>query len=439
MKKVLVITYYWPPSGGAGVQRSLKFVKYLPEFGIRPVVLTVDENKAFYPFTDHSLLKDVSPDLKVVKTQKEELLRKFSRLFPKIEVPHSGFANHDKKTLLSKAMRFVRGNLLIPDARVGWVNAAYEQAVRILEEEDIDTYYISSPPHSSQLIGLKLKKRFPGKKWIVDFRDPWTDIYFYKDLLHTRLAANIDAGYEKKVLRQADAILVASRGAGEIFASKVPGVERKIHFIPNGFDSDDFRVPSHPPRDEFLITYAGTLADIYEPEVVFSALKKIIGKYGDRCPVRLLFVGKVTGTVRRFAEAYGIEKQVDYVEYVPHAEVVPYLRNTTCLLLVIPQVDLAKGIIPGKMFEYLAARKPIWAIGPERGDIRDILELSGGGKVFARTQEDEMVAYLDHLVQRWMENRNLDTDSAEIERFSRRNLTGVLSRIIRGEEVQPFI
>jgi len=430
MKKVLVITYYWPPSGGAGVQRALKFVKYLPEFGIEPVVLTVDENKAFYPFTDHSLLKDISPGLKVFKTQKEEMLRKFSRLFPKIEVPHSGFANHNKKTFLSKIMRFVRGNMLIPDARVGWVNVAYKAAEKILQEEDIDTYFITSPPHSSQLIGLKLKKRFPDKKWIADFRDPWTDIYFYKDMLHTPIAKKIDAGYERRVLESADKVLVVNNGVKKTFSERLGNQKDKIHLIPNGFDTVDFDIPSTPPSHEFLITYAGTLADIYNPEVVFQVLRSLVNKYVDICPIRLLFVGKIADDIKKMPQKYGVGEQVSYIDYVPHAEIVQYLRNTTCLLLVIPQAGDEVGIIPGKIFEYLATRKPVWAIGPNGGDVQDILESSQAGKVFEREKVAEMIAYLDGLVQQWLTEPNLDIHSDTIDHFSRRNLADQLSQII---------
>lgn len=433
MNKLLLITYYWPPSGGAGVQRSLKFAKYLPEFGVQPVVLTVDENKGFYPFLDTSLLKDVAPDLRVVKTQSIELLRRFSTLFPKTEVPQSGFAGYNKITFKGKLMHFVRGNLLIPDARVSWVKPAYREAIRLLEEEQIDTYQISSPPHSSQLLGLKLKKRFPHKKWIADLRDPWTDVYFYKELLHTPLAKAIDARYERRVLQQADEIVVVSSGIKELLEAKVPGIASKIHVIPNGYDADDFNVVSRPPQNELLFTYAGTLADTYHPEVVFKVLKQVAEKMGsDNFPLRLLFVGKTTDTIKQLAHTYGAEAWVRYVEYVPHSEIVSYLKNTTGLLLVIPRTTAEKGILTGKLFEYLAAKKPIWAIGPPGGDVDEILRSTGAGQIFSRDQEQEMMAFLEDKIREWKSNPNLDLpDTDSVERFSRRSLTRELSELVR--------
>ena len=431
MSKLLLVTYYWPPGGGAGVQRSLKFAKYLPAFGIMPVVLTVDENKAFYPFLDRSLLKDISPELRVVKTQKTELLRRFSNLFPKVEVPQAGFAGNDKQSAGSKIKRFVRGNLFIPDARAGWVKPAYHEAVRLLEEEGIDTYQISSPPHSSQLLGLKLKKRFPHKKWIADLRDPWTDIYFYKDLLHTPLAKAIDARYERRVLEQADEIIVVSESIKRLFAAKLPGIESKIHVIPNGYDADDFRLPSHPPQDEFLVTYTGTLADSYEPEIIFEALRDLAAEEGAHFPVRLLFVGKLPDSVKQQAQAYGMEQRIRHVDYVPHEEAVKYLLDTTALLLVIPRTAEEKGILTGKLFEYLAARKPIIAIGPPDGDAARIIAECEAGQTFSRDQKAELTDYLRAKINRWRQNPDLDLAGNRAGRYAREQLTGELARIIQ--------
>ena len=429
-KKVLVITYYWPPSGGAGVQRTLKFVKFLPEFGIRPIVLTIDENVASYPFIDHSLLKDVSPDLKVVKTQDMELLGKFKKLFPKVELPHSGFANHDKQTLKSKIMRFVRGNLLIPDARVSWVKSAYKEAVRIIESENISTFYISSPPHSSQLIGLKLKKRFPNKTWIADLRDPWTDIYFYEDMLHTLPAKKLDAAYERKVLQQADEILVANEGIKKIFLKKNITQDSKIHTIPNGFDEDDFGTPITAQQDFFLITHTGTMAESYRPEVFFSVLKKIVAKYGNSTPIKGLFVGQVSESIPAMANKYGLSDHIEFKGYVPHSEIVKFQKNATCLLIAIPNTDNESNILPGKIFEYLAAKKPILGIGTPDGDAGKIIAECEAGKMFSRDDEAGMFTFIEGKIEQWMQNRNVDIVSTKANQYSRRNLTRQLSQII---------
>ena len=431
MKKVLVITYYWPPSGGAGVQRMLKFVKYMPGFNVEPFVLTIHEDKAFYPIKDASLLKDIHPDLKIVKTKNTEILKFFSSLLPKKEIPHSGFANHNKNTFASKVLRFLRGNLLIPDARKSWVNSAFKEACKLIEQEKIDTIIISTPPHSSQIVGLKLKKKYPNLKWIADLRDPWTDIYYYKDLLHTSLAKKIDLKYERDVVQQSNSILVVSKGIKEMFADKYTGIENKIYVIPNGFDEDDFKVESYPPTNEFLISHTGTIAESYNPKIFFSALEKIVAANKEKCKIRVLFIGKNSPDFKALGKTYHVSNYIEYKDYVPHQEVITYLKNTTCLLLIIAETANQKGLLSGKLFEYLAAKKPIIAIGPKAGDAEEILSLSEAGKMFSRDEETQLVSYIEAKIEDWLKNPNLDLTHNKIDLYSRKNLTKQLCDIIK--------
>lgn len=428
---MLVITYYWPPSGGAGVQRMLKFVKYMPHFAVEPFVLTIHENSAFYPVRDNTLLKDVSPHLKIIKTTNTEILKVFSRFLKKKEVPHSGFANHNKNTLSSKILRFLRGNLLIPDARKSWVKAAYKEACLLIEKEKIDTFIISTPPHSSQLIGLRLKKKYPHLKWIADLRDPWTDIYYYNDLLHTAWAKKTDAAYEKQVLQQADAVLVVSKGLKELFSKKYTGTESKIEVIPNGFDEDDFEGPASSPQKEFLISHTGTIAESYNPKIFFSALQKIIQQYQNKCAIKALFIGKTDPGFKQLGRTYQVEKHITYQDYVPHQEVIHYLKNTTCLLLIIAETSNQKGLLSGKLFEYLAAKKPIIAIGPKGGDAEEILQQAHAGALFSRDEEDALVTHFASLIDAWLLNPNLDLNESHIKKYSRKNLTQQLCDLIK--------
>ena len=184
MKKVLIISYYFPPSGGAGVQRWLKMLKYLPQYGVEPIVLTVDEKYASYPQVDKSLLDEIPSWLKIYKTKTREVLSLYKSVSPTKEIPYSGFANEPKPTFLQKMARFVRGNFFLPDPRKGWNRYAYQVACQIIEKEAVDAVITTSPPHSTQLLGIKLKKRFPNLTWLADLRDPWTDIYYNKDFLY---------------------------------------------------------------------------------------------------------------------------------------------------------------------------------------------------------------------------------------------------------------
>ncbi|MGB8491633.1 MAG: glycosyltransferase, partial [Bacteroidales bacterium] len=234
MQKVLIITYYWPPGSGAGVQRWLKFSKYLPQYGWEPVILTVDPAYATYPALDDTLNNDVPAQLKVHKTKARDYFRLYKK--DKSKIPSSGFAADTDKTFAGWLARFIRGNFFIPDPRRGWNKYALIKAVRLIEEEGIVNVITTSPPHSTQLIGLRLKKRFPGIRWIADLRDPWTDIYYYDQFHPTRFSKWIDINFEKRVLRSADLIITVGKSLKELFASKIAGQKDKIEIVPNGYD-----------------------------------------------------------------------------------------------------------------------------------------------------------------------------------------------------------
>ncbi|MFM9007337.1 MAG: glycosyltransferase, partial [Bacteroidota bacterium] len=275
LKKLLVISYYWPPAGGAGVQRCLKFVRHLPEFGYEPIVITVDDRAATYPVTDPTLQSDIPAGVRVIRTKSFEPLSVLSRLVGKENVPYGGFANTRKESRVQRLLRWVRGNFFIPDARKGWVSYALQAATRIIREEQIERVLISSPPHSSQLIGLQLKKRFPGLTWIADMRDPWTDIYYYQDLMHTQIAARADARMERQVLESADLILVVSEPIRQTFLKKSDTLNpSKFAVIPNGYDADDFQSRNRERAMNFTISYVGTLAESYHPEVFKYVLNR---------------------------------------------------------------------------------------------------------------------------------------------------------------------
>ena len=240
MKKVLIITYYWPPSGGAGVQRILKSVKYLPEFGILPYVVTVKTDQASYPSIDESLGMDVPQQAKVYRTDTFEPFGIYSKLLGKKSIP-TGFSNESNPGFIQKFSRFIRGNFFIPDARRGWVKYAYREASRIIESEKIDTVLITSPPHSAQLTGLMLRKKYKFK-WIADFRDPWTDIYYYDEFSHLPFARKKDLNFENAVLNSADRIITVSKDVKRLLAAKSKLTsDDKIIIIPNGYDEEDFK------------------------------------------------------------------------------------------------------------------------------------------------------------------------------------------------------
>jgi glycosyltransferase involved in cell wall biosynthesis len=428
-KQVLFITYYWPPSGGAGVQRCLKFVKHLPEFGITPTVITVSEKEGSYAVLDESLAADIPAGVRVIRTSTNEPFEWYKRLTGKKEIPYGGFANERRESLAQKFFKFLRGNLFIPDARVGWNKYAIKAASKLLAEEQFEAVFTTSPPHSSQLIGLALKRQF-GIRWIADLRDPWTDIYYYKDLQHTAWAKKMDARYEREVIEQSDALLVTSSDTKRLFLAKAPQVESaKIRVLPNGFDEEDFKTPSQPPQDAFVITYTGTITETYNIEIFLKALSEVAARHPD-IPFHLRFVGKISAQVHKQVADSGLAPITEVIPFVPHTESVKYLLSSTVLLMGIPDVENNFCILPGKLFEYLAANKPIICIGPLHSDADRIIDECGAGRVFHYAAYDLMVDHLDQLAQGWKINPNLDLPWIAYHRYSRRNLAGELAQII---------
>ncbi len=435
MKKVLVITYYWPPSGGAGVQRILKFAKYLPEFGIQTYVVTVDENKAGYPFIDTTLNEDIPQSAVVARTNTAEPFEIYSRFLGKKSIP-TGFSNESSPGLFRKFSRFIRGNFFIPDARRGWVKYAFREACKIIERENINIVITTSPPHSAQLAGLKLKKRF-NIKWIADLRDPWTDIYYYDEFNHLSFARNLDLKYEREVLENADRIITVSSELKKLFIKKSPKlierieeIEEKILVIPNGYDEDDFKRNVNNFSDEFVITYTGTLAESYNPGIFFRALKKITGMFPE-IKFRLRFIGNPAAAVIEKAKNISLSKYLELVPTVSHKDSVSYLLNSTIVFLVIPEIKNDKGILTGKLFEYLAARKPIICIGPVEGDAAAIIRECESGKTFNRNMESELTLYLEELVKKWESGQHLiDLENDNYKKYSRQSQARELSEII---------
>ncbi len=431
MKKILFVTYYWPPSGGAGVQRALKFVKYLPEFGVQPYVLTVDEKKASYPFTDITLANEIPSSVNVRRTDTSEPFGIYSRLTGKKSIP-TGFSNESNPGLIQKSSRFIRGNFFIPDARRGWVKFALNEAQKIIDIENIETVITTSPPHSAQLIGLELKKIYKDRiKWIADLRDPWTDIYYYNEFHHLNFAKLKDQRYESEVLNKADSVVTVSNELKELFKTKTSG-KKNIYVIPNGYDEEDFIFKSQEiksPDDTFIISYTGTLAESYNPKVFFHALKKVREMFPGT-GIKLRFVGNPSSSLIDYAGSISLSGNLELIPAVSHDESVKYLLKSDSLLLVIPDVEKDKGILTGKLFEYLASRKPVICIGPPDGEAAFILNECKSGKTFGRNMENELTQYISDLINRSIKGEDINIQNDYYKKYSRRSQAGELSKII---------
>jgi glycosyltransferase involved in cell wall biosynthesis len=428
VKKVLIITYYWPPSGGAGVQRWLKFAKYLPEYGVEPYVLTVDPNYATYPQTDNTLEQEIPADLKIFKTRSFEVLGIISGVFGKNNIPYGGFSNVDKRSILQTILRFIRGNFFIPDARRGWNKYVLIKGAEIIRKYDINTIITTGPPHSTHLAGLKLKKKL-DVKWIADFRDPWTDIYYYPDMLHTGVAKKIDRKNEKNVLEGADVVIANCNSNLRLLISKVDGAEiKKFTVLTNGFDPADFDF-TLPPALEFIITYSGTMSDQYKPQVFFRAFTRLIKKNPD-IKFKFRLAGNISSSAERQIMEYGFSSNFEYPGYVSHSRLAGFLKSSSALLYIFPEAPSDKGVA-GKLFEYLAVCRPIIAIGPTDSDASAFIEECEAGKSFTREDESGILEYLDHLVGIFREQGEVMAGNGMHLNYSRKKLTSSLSSIIK--------
>lgn len=414
-KKVLVIAYYWPPSGGAGVQRWLKLTKYLCKLGHEVHVLTVDPKQASYFAVDESLRQDIHPDVKVHLSDSFEPINIYSKFVGKKNVPTAGYSNVDEQHWKQKLVSGIRSHLFIPDPRVGWKNHAVKKALDIINNENIHNVITTSPPHSTQLIGLKLKKKLKEKlNWIVDFRDPWTDIYYYPLLQHSKISHQINLSLERKVIEQSDHIITVGEGFKSSFLSKTNKVKpTKFEIISNAFDPDDFRMKDEvkPEKDVFLASYIGTVSDTYEPEIFFEALGQLANDFPD-APIRFKATGVVSDRLQHFIKNK-LGNKASFHDPVPHEEAVHAMLKSHVLLLITPGIE---GTIPGKTFEYLASGRRIVSVG--KGDSAKAIEKCKAGKAFDRTETKALYTYLKEALMDFNAKKEFTTNYEELKKMS---------------------
>lgn len=415
--KLLVLSYYWPPSGGAGVQRWLKLSKYLQALGVQVKIITVHPDCALYPQVDNGLSKE-SETLDVIKT------KAFKFQMPGVKkVPFGGSLSPENPSLKFRIMKWVRGNVIFPDPRVGWNKYAFKEAQRLIKEEGFKHVVTTSPPHSTQLIGLKLKEVFKDRiKWIADLRDPWTDIYYFSQLgIGPRMLKRHRAA-EKSVIEKSDLFLTVGQNLKEMYLAKANCSAEKGKVIYNGFDEKDFvdqtAKTNHTVAD---ISYLGTIAESYNLTGFVEVLKN------SATPLHLRFIGHVHPSwVEAIEKAKGRVHKVEWVNEVPHSDVSGYLNASKLLLLIIPEVVNNECIITGKIFEYLRSGKKVLGIGPVKGDASLILNETKAGKTFNYTDWKGMRSYIFDRLNSFPES----FDEMAVQKFSREEQAKVLRQII---------
>jgi glycosyltransferase involved in cell wall biosynthesis len=422
--KVLIATYYWPPSGGPGVQRYLKFAKYLPSFDIEPVILTV--KNPTYPIQDPTLEQEIPKNLKIYKTRTIEPFGFYAGLSGKKAESIKPTIELEGETFRSSIGSWIRANVFIPDARAGWLITARLKAEDLVRESEIQTIITTGPPHSVHFIGKHLQRKLKIR-WLADFRDPWSQVYYNQILPRTSVAEQMDEKLEKSILSKADEVIVVSRSQAESFRKIV---ERGYRVITNGFDPDDFKGirPRDETSNETLIRHIGNIGEAAVPEAFLEAVQSV----SDKIDLRVEFIGDNHPGLQKLIHKYKLKQIVSIKDYQPHKAAIQSMAEADILLLSLPDVDDIQHHIPGKLFEYIGTGRSILMLGPENGDSAEIIRAENAGITcnFNDTESiKQAIIKLDQLKSQ--QNRTIDLQN---HHFSRAKLTEKLSKLILAKD-----
>ena len=423
-KKLLIITYYWPPAGGPGVQRWLKFVKYLPDFGIEPIVY-VPENPS-YPIIDENLISEVSKKAIIIKRPIMEPYG-FAAFFSKNKTKKisSGIIpNTKKQSFLDKMLLWIRGNVFIPDARVLWVKPSVSFLEKYILENNIETIITSGPPHSLHLIGLELKKKC-NINWLADFRDPWTTIGYHKALKLSSFAAHKHKKLEHQVLNSADVIIVTSESTKTEFQSIT---SKPIQVITNGYDIEN--IGKQKLDSKFSLAHIGSLLSERNPKFLWQCLSELIHENPlFEANFELKLIGALSPDVLDSIHDFGLSKYINNLGYVSHREALEQQRKSQVLLLIEINSEETKSIIPGKLFEYMVSERPIIGIGPEGADFSKILKETNTGIFVNYDEKEKLKSTVENYFKEFLEG-NLSSNAVGLQNYSRENLTKQLVGIL---------
>lgn len=423
-KKVLIITYYWPPAGGPGVQRWLKFVKYLPDFGIQPIVYIPDNPT--YPIIDQELVNEVTHKAIILRNTIREpyqLAAFFSKNKTK-KISSGIIPNTRKQTFIDKTLLWIRGNIFIPDARFLWVKPSVAYLTDYIANNEIDTIITSGPPHSLHLIGLELKQKL-NIEWFADFRDPWTTIGYHKALKLSSYASNKHKYLERKVLDAADTIIVTSNTTKKEFELLTA---TPIAVITNGYDEE--QVEPQVMDEKFTIAHIGSFLSERNPTVLWECLSELLQEDNSFTQnFRLKLIGAVSQEVLDTINKHGLADYVDNLGYLRHKEAIAHQRKSQLLLLIEIDSPDTKSIIPGKLFEYMVSERPIIGIGPEGSDFEAIIRETNTGVFIGYGQKELLKATLSTYYLQY-KNKDLNVNAVGLQQYSRRKLTQNLAVLI---------
>lgn len=415
MKKVLLLTYYWPPSGKATLHWPLNIIKHLPEFGWQPSVLTIDEDT--FSHKDESLLKEISPALQIIKSKVFEpfnLYRKFLGKEKSKPLIASETISIDNKGFKHKLSIWIRMNLFVPDARIGWYPYAVKAGKQLMEKENFDAIVSIGPPHSTHLVALRLSKLFNVPLYPV-FIDPWVDIVYYKNFKRNRFTLSIDNYFEKKVLAHAKKAIFVTSSMKEDYVRKYDFLNKKSAVLYWGYNEEEFAsLKKEKTSDTKTILHAGNIFDYQNIKPFWRQVKKEIDG-GSK--LRLKFIGTVGSGIKQSISEAGLDGNVDYAGFLPYSQVPQEMMNADFLLVCATE----KRHLPGKMFEYLRTGNPVIAFGNDNSEMENILASVNAGKLFSYNESGEEVFSLAE---------DFKSDMRRIILFSRHSISHLLSKIL---------
>lgn len=426
MKKVLIISYYWPPTGGSGVQRWVKFTKYLRRFGWEPVIYTPENPEQLS--VDESLLTDIPQGVEVLRRHISEPYAIYHKFFGASD-KGAGVnpLNQQKKTFKQRLVVRLRGNLFIPDPRRGWVRPSVCFLTKYLKDNPVDAVVTTGPPHSMHLIGMRLKARL-GVRWIADFRDPWTEMHYFKHMGLFPWTAAKHRRMEQRVLDSADAVIAVSAPVRDDFQART---STPVYLITNGFDADDFAsFPAALPQDRFTLVHTGLFASDGNPLRLWDTLaRKCAEDRNFKSQLRIRLAGKTDVEIFEALKMRGLQDNVEDLGYLPHFKTTELQRSANVLLLPLRDEPEYAKALPGKIFEYLAARRPVLGIGQEGGAAATVLSDAGAGVMYDWDRTEPVRNFIESAWERHLAGEDGPLEG-NIEKYSRLSLTEQLSKVL---------
>ena len=437
MKKVLVISYYFPPSGGPGVQRVLKFIRHLPKFGWEPIVLTVTEQADFI-IRDDSLMSEIPGNLNLKRTAIFEPYSFYRKLTGKgesaeLDLNALNVSQGGKQKLGERISLFLREWLFIPDARVGWLPFAFFAGLAIIRKHKPLIIFSSGPPNTVHLIAYLLKK-ITNTPWVADFRDPW-----FKYLVPERkyfLPRKIDHWMARQVVTCCDQIVTVCKGVRrELEHDFRDWVTDKIEIITNGYSRENFyRIQTNDNlKTEFRLVYVGSIFVKYDMSSLITAINALWDEQNNFTNYfKFIICGRVDQNVRQAFEESKFASAIEYLGYRNYIEALEIMQSATVLLLYIMDSERGKNIPTSKLYEYLGAGKPILALSPKDSDAAEIINDVKAGIIASPANTEAIKSALAILFNDWQKDELIQAaNSNKREKYEMKALTRRLADIFQ--------